>query len=155
MEDIKAKGEIIRDIKDKIQFLVTIQIFFAAIVYQFFKVIGNDDIISNKQALAWGIGVAACIVNYLLVGTIDELKAYLLKVIRFLISLNLLFFILPLILLVILPQGPVPGYYRWPFLVCFYGTLVMPLITFLLIALAIDWHMVGEFARFLKRKINF
>jgi hypothetical protein len=129
----KNNQQIIRDIRDRIQFLVTVEIFFSTIIYLFFKVIGSDEIISNSNALFWGVGVSFCILNYLLVGTIEEPKRNLLTLVRGSISLNFAFFILPIMLLVVVVKNPLPGYYLWPFQISLWGAIVMPFVTFLLI----------------------
>ncbi|MEK7612269.1 MAG: hypothetical protein AAB407_02930 [Patescibacteria group bacterium] len=121
--------EIIKDIKDRIQFLVTIEIFFLTLTYSFFRSVGSDELVSNKNAFAWGIGVAFCIVNYLLIGNFTEFKSSFLKKICWTISANIFFFIIPILIFASAMSNPLPSYYNLPFYLSLTGTLWMPIIT--------------------------
>jgi hypothetical protein len=122
--------KIIEEIRDRIQFLTTVEIFFSAFLALFFKTVGSSESISNDVALIWGVGVAISIINYLAVGNIVEPKQEQLAAVRLLISLNLLLFVPLFVLLTTVSKTPLPGYFISPFQISFWGTLVLPILTF-------------------------
>jgi hypothetical protein len=129
--------EITKDIKDRIQFLVTIQIFFASIVYGFYKSFESSELLSNNNASTWGIGVAFCILNYLLIGLLRDKQEHWGKWIKWSVSLNILLFFVPIIVLISTQHEAISGYWELPFKISLWGTLPMPLLTFLLIGFAV------------------
>lgn len=144
--------QIITEIRTRIQFLVTIEIFFSTLIYTFFKIAGSEEIISSTNALIWGIGVAFCILNYLSLGIVEKPKRVQLVSVRFLVSFNILLFVLPILLLVAVTKSPLPDYYIWPFKISFLGTLVMPFLTFLVILGIQYWQEFRLFLELLRRK---
>lgn len=131
---------IIKEIRDCIQFLMTVQIFFAAFVYTYFKTIGSNDLISNTNSLFWGFGVAFCIMNYLWVGMADEVRAKLLDWVRFLISLNIACFVLPIIIFLATVKAPVSGFPVLLFYISFEGCIWIPMATFVILMGILYWE---------------
>lgn len=128
---------LIQEIRDRIQFLITVEIFFSTVVYVFYKTIGSSDILANNNALFWGIGVAFCIVNYLMIGAVDEAFKKTLTLIKWSVSLNIACFILPMILLVFIAKNPVSAYYKIPFVISLYGAIWIPVATSFFISVAL------------------
>lgn len=129
--------DLIKEIRDRIQFLVTAEIFFSTIIYTFYKIIGSDEILANNNTIFWGIGVAFCIINYLIIGFTKKATTRMLGWIRYAVSLNIGLFILPMILIALIIREPVSEYYKWPFIISFTGSIWMPIITFFLIIVVI------------------
>lgn len=122
--------DLVKDIKDRLQFFVTIEIFFSGLIFSFYKAIGVDDLVSNKNISMFAIGIIFPIVSYLLVGGLEKSKEKrILAWIRNSITLNLVLFILPIIVLASTVHEDLPGWYEWPFKVSFYGMLYMPMVT--------------------------
>jgi hypothetical protein len=128
-----VRKELIREIRTRIQFLITVQIFFASMIYAFYKSTGGSEVLANNNTLFWGIGIAFCLINYLLIGWGDELSEGTLGWIRNSVSLSIALFILPIFLFALLVGRELPGYYQWFFLASFAGSIWMPVATFVLI----------------------
>ena len=139
---------LIKEVRDRIQFLIMIGIFFSTFIYTFYKAIGSNEVIANTNALFWGLGVAFCIINYLLVGTVQDIKRKVLTWVRGSISINIALFILPTILLFLLVKNPISEYFAWPFVISLYGCVLMPFITFLLLLGIMYWQ---EFRWYLEK----
>lgn len=129
---MQINKELISEIRIRIQLLITISIFFITFLGFFYKAIGSDNLISYKKLMIFGIGIAFCITNYFLVGLIRELKKTLIWIHRF-ISINILFFVLPIILFALVVNKPQPSYYKLPFIISLNGLLYMPFLIFLYI----------------------
>ena len=123
--------ELVKDIKDKIQFLVTIEIFFPALMYGILKATGTNEVISSSNASAWGLGVAFCIANYLFIEEIRGEKT--LKVIRSFLYSNLICFIPIIVSIVSVQHNPLSEIYIWPFTIGLHGSLWLPIVTFTLL----------------------
>ncbi len=142
MDSTVGSNELIKEIRDRIQFLITVQIFFATMTYAFYKSIGSEEALANNNMLFWGIGVAFCLINYLTIGRGEEVAEKALRWIRNSISLNIGLFITPILLFALIVKNPVPGYYKWPFIISFNGSIWMPIATFLLISISLAWAEV-------------
>lgn len=143
--------ELIKEIRDRIQFLVTAEIFFSTLIYVFYKTIGSNEIIANNNALFWGIGVAFCMINYLIIGAGEEFNKKVLLWIRNVVSLNIFLFILPMLVLVLVAHQPLPDYYKWIFSISLGGSIWMPIATFLFIGGVIIWTEVSWIRKLFKK----
>jgi len=140
----------IKEIRERIQFLVTIYIFFSTIVYGFYKSIGSNELLSNSNSLVMGIGVILCIINYLIVSNIEEHNESL-KWIKNLISINLMVFIIPITVFIITPQKELPGYYEWPFKISLWSTFWLPVVICVVILFCSSRQFFKEIKSYLKR----
>lgn len=134
--------EIISEIRTRIQLLITVGIFFLTFLLLFYKAIGSDEITSGVTASVWGIGVAFSIINYFIIGIADKVKVQTLVWIRRLVSINALLFVLPIIILALVLNDPLPGYYLWPFMICLVGIIFVPIVTFFIIAGMACWQKI-------------
>ncbi len=125
--------ELISEIRNRIQFLVTVEIFFLSFLLLFSEFIGSNELISSGNALFFGVGIAFCILSYLWVGMIEELKRSQLIWVRGFVSLNLFFFPLLFVIIALVSHQTLPGYWKWLFEISFLGVLVLPILTFLTI----------------------
>lgn len=125
--------ELIKDIKDKLQFLVTVEIFYSALIYGFFKAAGSNEIISNFNASIWAISVALCIGAYI---TIEELRERkLLLLVRSFLYASFICFIPLFILTSYIINALQPGAsalsgfaWYWIFIISLTGSLWLPII---------------------------
>lgn len=124
---------LIKDIKDRIQFLVTVDLFFLTLM---------SDLVSRKSSLAWGIAVALSIVNYLLIERVKKTDQKSIRGIRLLVDINLFYFVFPIILLIMVQGNPLPGYYFGVFFGFALGTLVFTTLTVFAILSAIPWGRI-------------
>lgn len=143
--------KVVSDIRNHIQFLVTVEIFFSSIVFGFYKAIGSNDIISQNQSLVWGIGVGFCILNYLIVGLEKGFNKNLLIWVRRSIFVNLACFIITIIIFILVQYKPLPSYVSWPFIISLQGSLWIPTLTFLLIISAFYWIEIKWIWTFLQK----
>ena len=121
------KKELVRDIREKIQFLVAVEIFFSTLIYSFFRYVGSTENISNEQVAAWAVGVAATALVYLLIPILS--KELFLKIVAGLVSVGIVCFIISIfIVAMILGKNSLPISLEWPFKISLYGSLWIPLI---------------------------
>ena|ERR1051325_1145769 len=146
--------EIISEIRNHLQFLVTVEIFFSTLIHDFSKVMGSTDAISQDRSLVWGIGVGFCILNYILIGPCKEFDKNLLNWIKGSIFLGLAFFITPIIVTILVQHSPVPAYFKLPFTISILGSIWMPIVTFALIITASYLVDFLRIFRLLKSKLN-
>lgn len=143
MENQNPNAELIKEIRDRIQFLVTVEIFFSAFIYTFYKVVGSSELVSNTNSLFWAIGVGFCILTYLMVGIASELGKNILRWVRNLISTNIACFAPLFVLMTVNIKGPLPGYYHWPFIISLIGALWLPIATFFVLCFVLDFRSIG------------
>ena len=146
----------IKEIHSRIQFLVTVEIFFSTMIYAFYKSIGSDKVLANNNAtLFLGIGVAFCIINYLAISSAKNVTERVLKWIRNTISLNIGLFILPMILFALIVRKPVSGYTNCHLLFLFMGVSGCHLQhSYLSVALSHGRKFAG-YERYLRYKIYY
>ncbi|MFH1193045.1 MAG: hypothetical protein V1656_01885 [Candidatus Jorgensenbacteria bacterium] len=147
----ESMSPIIQEIRSRIQFLVTIEIFFIAFLQLYSKVSGSETAVMNNNALVWVIGVAFCIVNYLVIGGSDELKPRQLLSIKNVVSLNIFLFAPLVVLFVMVTRNSFPAYYEWPFKISLWGTLWLPIATFFPIFSVQSWQTLRSIFEFLKK----
>ncbi|RJQ28055.1 hypothetical protein C4565_04170 [Candidatus Parcubacteria bacterium] len=142
MNELSYKAvDFIKEIRSKIQFLVTVQIFFSGVMYAFYDAIGSEVIKDGTNTLFWGIGVAFCLINYLMIGILEESKERMFRWINISISINIACFILPFVILALVVRNPLPSFYNWPFIISFGGAIWMPIVTFSTIIGASYWNI--------------
>lgn len=90
--------------------------------------------------MTFGIGIAACILNYLLVSLLDETKTGVLKAVNASVVINLLVFIIPIFATSTVMNAPLPAYFILPFKITFMGTLLLPVATLVLIGTGAIWR---------------
>jgi hypothetical protein len=132
--------ELINEIRDRIQFLITIYILFSTVVYGFYKSIGSDEPLSNSNAFTLTVGVSCYIVIYLVVGNFAQVESRLMKGLKSFINVNLFFLVLPLLVLPSALHNSLPGYYEWPFRISLWGTLWLPILVLAVVMLLWGWH---------------
>ncbi|PIT93384.1 MAG: hypothetical protein COU06_00225 [Candidatus Harrisonbacteria bacterium CG10_big_fil_rev_8_21_14_0_10_38_8] len=131
-------------VRNHIQFLVTIQIFFVAVLYSFYRSIDSSEVVANNVGNNWGVGVAFCILSYLLVSFLSEKNVKFFAWIQGLLAINLLAFIFPIIIVIVTANNSLEfniqwvfTIVNWVFIASLYVSLYLPIIITVLITIMI------------------
>ncbi len=127
--------ELAKDIKEKIQFLVTVEIFFFAFIYGFFKATGVNETMSNSNASIWAIGIALSVASYLIISKVTTRRIF--GLVQVSIDVNIVCLILVMIITALVQHKPLPGYYYWPYVISIWGSGLVPIITFSIVSIVV------------------
>jgi len=140
--DADVINELIKDIREKIQFLVMAEILCSTTIFGVFKAIGFEDGKSYQNASVWLLGAAFVIVNYILIGFISTQKS--LRWIKALVYVNLITIAFLIVCAVLVLYKPLPGYYIVPFQASVTGTIILPIITMIAIFIMLAFQLIRD-----------
>ena len=106
-------SDIVKEIKDRIQFLATVEIFFLNFLYDYFKIGGIDDLNSKKASLAFALAIVETIVSYVFVDRVNNASRKQMIFLRRTLSLNLILFASIIFVLVYDSYQQLGGLFIW------------------------------------------
>jgi hypothetical protein len=149
-----SKVELVKEVRDKIEFTIVIAIFFSSLLYMASKAAGSNDIQANSNGLIWGIAVSIHILNYLLIDLSGkEIKRNWFRWIKASLVLGILAFIPAIFFTVVYYNKTVPLAYGWILMGSLWAVLLMPAISFLLICGHLDWMAVKNMWKMARKKL--
>lgn len=115
-------------LEKRLQFVITIALFFTVILDAIFKLAPNN-FNSNQIVLLWGASVAALLVDYIVLELAEnKLKPWVYKYTNRLLLADVAMFVVLLVVNAAVSVGTAPLFYKLPYIVSLYGVLLIPMV---------------------------
>jgi hypothetical protein len=125
-----------KELENKLQFLVTISLFIPVVVQSLF---GKEIETANHNILEWGIVVCVLILNYLLVNLQkEELSKISTKRLEGLVTLNMFLYVLFILITAYWP-AQIPFVPKVVFIVSLYGIMLLPVLFLVSLIIHFFW----------------
>jgi len=136
-----SRAELVAETKNEIILALTAAIFFVTFLSNTLSATGATAAHNNGESLTWGIGVACYLVDYFLMHWLSAVTPE--KWFRWIqgsIAIGVGSFAVQIVMIVASQHnGQVPEHWMWLFLWSLWGTLIMPIVTFLFILAGHYW----------------
>ncbi len=144
-----ASPKAVESIRYKFQFLAAITLFFPVTLQAVFTAFEQVQV--DYKIMSWGMVVAFLVMNYLLIEFLkDKMRPYFADVVRTIICLSILSYV-PVFVVLSGPFEPlIPISYGILFMLGFVGTMVLPVLLFLILSIYAVMFLIG----LIEKKLN-
>ncbi len=137
-----ASRDTIESLRGKFQFLAVITLFFPVTLQAVFSIF-EEAVKANTQIMSWGVLVAVLVLDYLLIEYLkDKMLVSVARYTEMLITLTIFCYVPVFVVFAMVNQPIIPYLYGIAMGVGIVGTMIIPLIIFLLLSVVAAYSML-------------
>ncbi len=127
---------LIREIEEKLEFVITLSVFFPSLLYNLFKLANKTEQKSNDIVVSWSVVVSIYLLNYIVFQFIkNKVPEKLLKIFKIILLIGISSYIIPILYIAIYKNNPIHGLTAFLFKASIWGLPAIPTLLFAILLL--------------------